>query len=99
VRVDDRVVVVHATAPRDAFLVLSDTYYPGWRASIDGVPVPLYRTNACIRGVALPAGTHEVRFAFEPVSFRVGAGLSLASLSVLAVVLFRGRSQSARRTD
>ncbi|MFP6640154.1 MAG: YfhO family protein, partial [Myxococcota bacterium] len=73
-------------------VILSDSYYPGWRASVDGEPVPIYAANHLFRGVAVGAGVHEVRFLYEPSSVRIGAGLSL-----LGVVVLVGLFVAARR--
>jgi Bacterial membrane protein YfhO len=67
----------HTAAP--AFLVLSDVHYPGWQATIDGQPTPIFQTNYIQRGVKVPAGDHRVQFSFRPVSFRLGAGITIAS--------------------
>jgi hypothetical protein len=99
VRIEDREVIVQATATGDAFLVLADVHYPGWRVWVDDEPAKLYRTNSCLRGVALPSGTHVVRFGFEPTSFKVGAALSAASMLALAGLLLVSWAQSSRRTD
>jgi hypothetical protein len=82
------------------YLVLSDTYYPGWHAEIDGQPAPLYRANYAFRAVPVPAGNHTVRFSFEPFSWKVGlvvSGLTLLSLAG-AVGLFFYQSRQ-RPTD
>jgi len=71
------------------FLVTSDAFYPGWRASIDGRDVPLYRADYAIRGVPVPAGEHTVRFDYRPRSFYLGAGISLISL-LLVIALPAG---------
>ena len=60
-----------------ALLVLRDTYYRGWRASVDGVEVPIWRTDYLFRGVEVPAGEHTVRFEFRPLSFRIGLAISI----------------------
>jgi len=70
-----------------AFLILSDVYYPGWRASIDGRQTHVYQTDYLLRGVAVPAGEHVVEFVFRPQSVYVGALIS--SLSVLVLVALR----------
>jgi len=67
-----------------AFLVLSEIDYPGWRASVDGAPAPLLRTNYVLRGVAVPAGTHRVRLAFRPWLPIAGAAISAATALALA---------------
>lgn len=97
VRIEDREVVVRARAASDAFLVLSDAYYPGWRAHLDGERVEIYRTDACLRGVRLPPGDHEIRFTFRSASFEAGAGLSLGSLVLLAALSFLRRPRGGGR--
>jgi uncharacterized membrane protein YfhO len=62
-----------------AFLVLSDAFYPGWQATIDGKPTPIYQTNYIQRGLSVPAGEHLVEYRFEPLSLRYGAGITLLS--------------------
>lgn len=59
------------------FLVLSDIYYPGWNAYIDGIKTQLYRTDYVLRGVIVPSGTHIITFKFIPKSFYLGLGISI----------------------
>jgi hypothetical protein len=66
-----------------SFLVLSDVFYPGWQAHIDGKPVHIFQTNYIFRGVQLPAGEHTVTFSFRPLSFAIGCGISAASFALL----------------
>lgn len=44
------------------FLVLSNIYYPGWQAKIDGSPIKIYLTNYSLMGILIPEGKHEVLF-------------------------------------
>jgi hypothetical protein len=83
IRQSDTSIEVRADTEAPAFLVLSDVYYPGWRATIDGEPTHVFRTNYVLRGVMLSPGVHVVRFEFRPTSFYVGAGIS--AFAVLAV--------------
>ena len=69
-------IVVRTVSATDGFLVLLDPFFPGWRAAVDGLGTEIYRTDYLFRGVFVPAGEHVVRFAYEPVSFRLGAGLA-----------------------
>jgi hypothetical protein len=80
-----------------AFLVVSDSFDPGWRARLDGEPVELLATNFVQRGVPIPAGQHEVVLTYDPSSFRVGAwlsGLALALLLGLCVTRGAGAAPS-----
>lgn len=74
---------VRVTTSAPAFLVTSDVFYPGWRATVDGVPARLYQTDYTLRGVPVLAGTHVVNFTFSPTSFYCGLGLSALSLLLL----------------
>jgi hypothetical protein len=71
------------------FLVLRDTYYPGWRAFVDGHEVHIWRTDYLFRGVEVPAGEHTIRFEFSPLSFRVGLVISIISF-LLVLTLATG---------
>jgi hypothetical protein len=68
-----------STASR-AMLVIADSYGPGWRATLDGIPVEVLAVYGVVRGMAIPAGVHEVVFRYRPPGFGVGVALSLAGL-------------------
>ncbi|MBI2963189.1 MAG: YfhO family protein [Deltaproteobacteria bacterium] len=86
VRADERVRVA-VSANRRAFLVLNDSYFPGWEAAVDGKPTEIHRTNLFARGLVVPAGTHVVDLVYRPASFRIGAWISIVSLLVAAGLL------------
>ena len=94
---------VETSSATPVFLVTSDVYYPGWRATIDGQETTLYRTDFAIRGVAVPAGHHVVKFAYWPSRFLLGAAVSLLSLLLLGAIAFKGffrqTSRSIRRSS
>lgn len=73
-------VTVRTHADTAGVLVLADTHYPGWRATLNGVDVPVLRANGLFRGIVVPAGDHVVEFTFEPASVRYGALLSIITL-------------------
>lgn len=79
---------VETSSAAPAFLVTSDAYYPGWEATLDGSErLRLLRADYALRGVAVPAGRHVVRFDFRPKSFYFGAILSALALAALAALL------------
>jgi Bacterial membrane protein YfhO len=75
-------------ASRTSLLVLSETYYPGWRAWIDGQPVAIHSVDIALRGVLVPAGAHRLRMEFRPLILPVSLGISLATAVLLAVSAF-----------
>ena len=81
-------VVVEVVSPGPALLVLSDSYHPGWRATVDGQPVEILRANGLYRAVEISEGSHEVVFEYVPGRLRLGGVLSLASFGVLVGVWF-----------
>jgi hypothetical protein len=76
-------IAVSLDAP--GYLVLTDAWYPGWRATVDGQPTQILRADILFRAVAVDAGEHRVVFTFRPLSLYVGTGVSLAGLVGLAV--------------
>ncbi|MBI3252619.1 MAG: hypothetical protein HYZ52_04825 [Candidatus Omnitrophica bacterium] len=81
---------------RPGFLVLSDVYYPGWKAVVDGGRVPIYWAQTAFRAVLLDRGRHTVEFIYEPLSLKIGAGLSLFFLLGLGFYLARIDSRYVR---
>ncbi|MDB4929743.1 MAG: Bacterial rane protein YfhO, partial [Myxococcaceae bacterium] len=71
-------------APTAGWLVLAESWYPGWTAAVDGRPADLVRANINQKAVAVPAGSHRVSFALRPRSLARGAAVSAASLACLA---------------
>lgn len=85
-RVDLRV-----EAAESAMLVLTDTDYPGWSATVDGEQVPIQRVNGAFRGVGVAAGEHDVSFVYRPASLGRGAIISGAAFLVVLGLLGLGR--------
>jgi len=82
--------------PVAGFLVLTDSYYPGWRAEVNGKPVKIYRTDDIFRGILVPAGTSTILFTFLPTHFYLGLSLSLLTLFfLLSAYLRRKRAGSS----
>ncbi|MBK9054210.1 MAG: YfhO family protein [Chloroflexi bacterium] len=71
------------------FVVLGDTYYPGWQARIDGQRTHVYRANSIVRAVYVPAGQHTITFTFRPPDFIIGAVVSGLTLLGCVFVLLK----------
>jgi len=78
-----------ASAP--GYLVLTDAWYPGWQATVDGEPAPIYRADLLFRAVAVEAGQHRVIFTFRPASLWIGMSVSLTGLVGLALALSKAK--------
>ena len=82
-------------APTAGFVVLTDTFYPGWQATIQGQPVPIWPANLAFRAVAVEAGRQEILFDYRPLSFTVGLWVSIIALvaTIMAsIILTRHQS-------
>ena len=75
------------------YVVLARTYYPGWKAKVNGTPQPVYRANYAFSAIPLQQGDNLVEFYYDPDSFKIGSAISLISLFVL--ILIASRKQSA----
>jgi hypothetical protein len=67
-------------AKENAFLVLNDTYFPGWKAFVDGKEEKVLRANYNFRAVLVRAGTHRVEFVYDPLSFKLGTIVTLIGI-------------------
>lgn len=85
---DDEDVRVRVEAKRTALLVHVNSWYPGWKASVDGRGTPLYRVDHAFQGVVVEPGRHEVVFRYAPASFLWGAALSLAGILAIGAGTF-----------
>ena len=85
-------VTIDAQATKASELVLSDTYYPGWKVTVNGRPARISPVDYMFRGVPVPAGTDRIVFTYDPASFRIGWMISLVAVVVprLVVVLPSG---------
>lgn len=80
-------------AKGDSVLVVADTDYPGWEATVDGVETPILRANITFRAIAIPAGRHAVVMRFRPSSAR--NGLILSALSIVGLLALCGRRKTS----
>jgi hypothetical protein len=86
-------------ATGNALLTLSDTYYPGWKAFVDGKEVKIYRANYNFRAIPVEAGEHEIKFIYDPISFKIGALASLVTLIGMVVYFIKVGHLKSRSKD
>lgn len=85
-----------ATSSNDnAILVLTDVYYPGWEAEIDGEKTLIYRSDFTFRSVVVPKGTHDVRFYYRPASFKIG--LDFALFAIFGIIILEILNYNKKR--
>ena len=85
-RYENNAVTIATAANGESILVLADSFYPGWKAYVDGRETAILRANHFYRAVRLPGGVHQVEFRYEPRSFKIGAMISLATLVVMILI-------------
>jgi hypothetical protein len=79
-------------ARRPGYLVLTDQYYPGWMAELDGKKSQILKANCFMRSVYVPEGKHLLRFSYQPLSFFVGLLICLAAIIWLLFLMFVEKS-------
>ena len=94
----NRSVSLRATLNRPGILVLSDSFYPGWKVYVDGVEGKIIRANYFLRGVYLQEGKHQVIFRYSPASFRYGMTVTLCTLILfLAFLMIRRKRRVSQK--
>ncbi len=82
--------------PADGLLILSENFYPGWRATVDGATVEILRANLTLRAIPVRAGQHRIEMWYDPLSFKIGAVISGITLLVCIGSLLFLRSTNNR---
>ena len=94
---DHLTVRLSAPATEGSALVVSENFYPGWSATVQGTAVPAYRTNYTLVGVPLPAGATEIDLRFESAPYETGKLVTLIAIAA-AVLLMVGAAVHSRST-
>ncbi|MCB0196790.1 MAG: YfhO family protein, partial [Anaerolineae bacterium] len=90
-------VEIEVEAAADGYLVLLDTIYPGWVATVDGQQQSIYPANYISRAVFVPQGRHIVQFRYHPLTFRVGSWLAALTIVVMAAIAVINNRNMLRR--
>ena len=75
---------------KSGIFVLTDSWYPGWKAFIDRAQTQILKANYTYRALIIPEGTHKIQFIYSPESFRMGVMLSVGTLSFLSIIVLVG---------
>jgi hypothetical protein len=89
--------VVRVEAGQPALLVVRDTYFPGWAATVDGAPAPLWRADYLFRAVPVPAGSHTVELRFQSAALERGAIVSVVAFFLTVLLAFFPLPRRAER--
>ena len=98
VRYQSDAMEIEVNTGTEGVLFLSDPFYPGWRAEVDGKPAPILRANYAFRAIPVPAGSHRVTMTFRPASWYIGlgiSGLTVLMIGFLSGLAYRLRSRPA----
>ena len=93
-RPDSDSISVNAELRCRGLLVVSETFYPGWKAYVDGQPQPIYEVFGALRGVVLESGKHRVEMRYRPTVVWMGAALSFSAIALGLVLIIRDRKES-----
>jgi hypothetical protein len=90
--------VIDARLACRGMLILADTWYPGWIATVDGGRVPIYEVFSALRGVMMDQGQHRLEFHYRPVSALIGAFMSTIGILGACAAALWDRNRSGRRS-
>jgi len=88
IRYSPNEIVIKTQSDHASLLVLTDSYYPGWFAYIDGEETEIFRTNGIVRSVFVPPGNHSITFSFMPQFFLFGLMISIITIVILFSIYF-----------
>jgi hypothetical protein len=90
---------VEVASNTGGYLVISEVWHPGWRAVLDGLPLPLYRTDYSLLGAVIPPGRHQLILDFHPLHWRESLWLTAMSFATLAggLILLLSRNGKGQR--
>lgn len=85
-------IIIKTVSSKPSFLVLTDPFYPGWKATVDNRATPIYRTDFAFRGIVVPGGAHTVEFNYVPASFRYGIYVAIIGLiGIITIAILNAR--------
>ncbi len=92
-------ITIETSNSNQSSLILTDSYYPGWKAYVDGVEKNIIETASSFRAVELESGRHEVVFEYQPLSFKIGSLISLVTLILISFCLFKQIPKKTKKIE
>jgi hypothetical protein len=92
-------VTISAVLSQPAYLVLAQTFYPGWQVRVDGLPSRIWLANYTFCAVHLAGGEHQIEFTYRPLSFYAGLAVSGLTWAMLAAWGVAGCRRTSRSRD
>ena len=83
VKYENNRMVLDVSTPQAAFLFMSETYYPGWKAYVDGREEEILRANYAFRAIPVGPGSHRIEVVYQSLSFKIGLAVSLLTIFLL----------------
>lgn len=80
-------------AEHSGWIIMADTWYPGWKAFLDGKPEKIYHGDYLFRAVAIPKGNHTIIFEYQPTAFRVGLIISVVGFLAMVGIIHSQRKE------
>lgn len=86
----NNLITTRLATPKPTLVTASESWYPGWQVTVDGQPAPLIKADSAFLGVHIPAGNHRIVFTYQsPAYYRLSRIISLITLLILALIVFR----------
>jgi hypothetical protein len=93
---DPDVLILDVQLDSEGMVVVADTFYPGWEATLDGKPVSIHAADLLFRAVRVPVGHHRIEMRYRPRSLRIGALACAVALIACALLLLGSRAERGR---
>jgi hypothetical protein len=90
-------IALDAPAPAGAALVVSESFYPGWTATVDGQPAAAQRANLALIAVPLHAGARTIELRFDSAPYHAGKRVTLIAIAIAALLLVGGMVAGRKR--
>ena len=93
-------IIIKTSCPKDAYLIINNTFDPNWKAWVDNMPVTIQRTNLSLQSLPVPKGKHRIELRYISPAFELGLKISLATLAaffVTAVLTLRAEKNRQQR--